>query len=342
MASWRRVRLVFAPGLTVEFVDRERGLRQVEGLAGRGTRFPVVIYGPEGCGKTAFLRQVFEVLKSLGYSVVYVNPLGREAGERLLTTEDVRSLVGALAEFALGGGAARLVDAALGVASRLFGRSRRIAFIADDVFQAIGVEEAELYVKRLLNLIEYPPGEYERIVVLVASSEGVTRGRISRHNWAKLMMMWNMPRSALEELYEQIPGAKPGFDEVWAWTGGNPRYLSRLYEAGWRVDRVIEEIVAERRVLRALARRWRRELEETVNDPDYLMEEYERVEGLARKLIELNMVVEVVEYRSEDLWIDTPPPERDPELGIGRFYAWATPLHREAVRRILSEYSLSG
>jgi len=33
----------------------------------------------------------------------------------------------------------------------------------------------------LLNLIEYPPGEYEKIVVLVSSSEGVTRERIGRH-----------------------------------------------------------------------------------------------------------------------------------------------------------------
>jgi len=32
----------------------------------------------------------------------------------------------------------------------------------------------------LLNLIEYPPGEYEKIVVLVSSSEGVTRERIGR------------------------------------------------------------------------------------------------------------------------------------------------------------------
>jgi len=34
-------------------------------------------------------------------------------------------------------------------------------------------------------------------------------------------------------------------------------------------------------------------------------------------------------------WVDVPPPERDPELGIGEFYAWQTPLHREAVRRAL-------
>jgi len=34
-------------------------------------------------------------------------------------------------------------------------------------------------------------------------------------------------------------------------------------------------------------------------------------------------------------WVDEPPPEKDPELGIGRYVAWQTPLHREAVRRAL-------
>jgi len=42
-------------------------------------------------------------------------------------------------------------------------------------FQAIGLERAEVYVKSLLNLIEYPPEQYERIVIIVATSEGFSR-----------------------------------------------------------------------------------------------------------------------------------------------------------------------
>jgi hypothetical protein len=41
--------------------------------------------------------------------------------------------------------------------------------------------------------------------------------------------------------------------------------------------------------------------------------------------------------RDPYFWIDQPPPERDPELGIGKNVAWQTPLHREAVRRALEE-----
>jgi hypothetical protein len=43
-------------------------------------------------------------------------------------------------------------------------------------------------------------------------------------------------------------------------------------------------------------------------------------------------------YKREDwLWVDQPPPEKDPELGIGRRVAWQSPLHREAVKRALKE-----
>jgi ABC-type Fe3+/spermidine/putrescine transport system ATPase subunit len=53
----KRIKLELAPGVETEFVDRDRALAQVVEWAERGTRFPVVIFGPEGCGKTAFLRQ---------------------------------------------------------------------------------------------------------------------------------------------------------------------------------------------------------------------------------------------------------------------------------------------
>jgi ABC-type phosphate/phosphonate transport system ATPase subunit len=70
----RRVELELASGLVVEFVDRERALGQVEEFAEEGTRWPVVVIGPEGCGKTAFLRQAAAMLRDLGYDVFYLHP----------------------------------------------------------------------------------------------------------------------------------------------------------------------------------------------------------------------------------------------------------------------------
>ncbi len=331
-----RVRVSFA-GLEVDFVDRDRALSQVVELAEKGT-FPVyVVYGPEGCGKTAFLRQTKAVLeRDFGYSVVYANPLADKLEDVLqytLTIKDVvRDVLGAFPE-----PYSRIVDVAISIASRVlksFSRPR-LAVLMDDIFQAIGVDKAEIYVKTLLNLIEWPPASYEKIVVLVFSSEGVTRFKVGRHSWATLRIMWNMNREGFKQLYDALPGGKPPFDDVWRLSGGNPRVLERLYRSGWSVDAAIEEIIRERRI-KALAKMWGGDLGEVVEDPDYLWDNYPSTKNLIEDLIETNLIIEIWD-RDPYSWIDDPPPERDLELGLGRFYAWQTPLHREAVRRALKE-----
>lgn len=93
-------------------------------------------------------------------------------------------------------------------------RRKRIALLVDEVFQAIGIEKSETYIKELLNIIEYPPESYDNIVVIAVTSEGLSRWRIGRHLWAWIRLMWNMSRKGFGELYERIPDPKPSFDEV--------------------------------------------------------------------------------------------------------------------------------
>ncbi len=150
----------------------------------------------------------------------------------------------------------------------------KVAIIVDDAFQAIGgVRESALYVKALLNLIEYPPDMYERIITIAATSEGVSRREIGRHRWADLLAMWNMSREGFRQLYEQIPGDKPEFNEVWRITGGNPKLLGQLYEAGWNIEKVVNDVISRKR-LRAFVsslsgdeRAW---LLDAIEDPDTL------------------------------------------------------------------------
>jgi GTPase SAR1 family protein len=190
----KRIKLSFA-GLEVEFVDRVRGIEQVLEWSERGTWFPIVVFGPEGCGKTAWLRQAAEVLRERGYEVFYIHPL-----DRLVYAEvSIPSIKEAFLEFAR---KALAEDALNRIAWALFDfvrdllkvRKAKVAIIADDVFQAIGLRYAAAYVKGLLNMIEYPQHSYERMVVIVATSEGVSRAEIGRHRWANLMPMWNMSR----------------------------------------------------------------------------------------------------------------------------------------------------
>jgi len=330
----RRVKVAFA-NLSIEFTDRNRALEQVRELGEKGTYPVYVIYGPEGCGKTAFLRQAKVILEDeFGYYVVYVNPLAESSEEILQYTPTLKEIVKEVFNL-FPEPYSRIVDVAISVASQIIKvfSKPRVAVLMDDVFQAVGLDKAEAYTKILLNLIEWPPAEYERIVTLVASSEGVTKGRVGRHRWAELLTMWNMPRGGFEELYRILPDPKPPFEDVWRLTGGNPGYLAELYRHDWSAEVIVDGIVRRRGVMRLVAK-WSGALMRVVEDPDYLWEGYPETEALINDLVEANLIAEVWE-RKPHLWFDAPPPERDLELGIGREYAWQTPLHREAVRRAL-------
>jgi len=50
-----------------------------------------------------------------------------------------------------------------------------------------------------------------------------------------------------------------------------------------------------------------------------------------------NLIVYNIYERKQIFWIDQPPPEKDPELGIGKDVAWQTPIHKEAVKQALKE-----
>ena len=323
----------FAPGLEVKFADREQALKKVEEWAERST-YPVqVVFGPEGCGKTAWLRQSAVLLRELGFHVIYVDPLRKYFDVYTDVKEVARRLADAAAG-ALGDARIWLATLAIDLTKLLIERmKKRVAVLVDDVFQAIGLGEAALYVKALLGLIEYPPASYDRIVAVVATSEGVSKREIGRHRWATLLTMWNMTRDGFKQLYDQIPGDKPPFEEVWRMTGGNPWALAMLIKRGWSVDDVVDEII-KGKGLAAFARLGASDKElltRALDDPDVLAD----APRLLDELVALNLVVDDVYPRSRGVWVDEPPPERDPELGIGKYVAWQTPLHREAVRRAL-------
>jgi len=331
----RRLKLRFA-GLEVEFADRDRALQQVLEWSERGTRFPIVVFGPEGCGKTAWLKQAAEILREKGYEVVYVDPMHREYLVHTDVKEVAEQFAKAAAE-AVGVAELKLASLAIDAVKELLKAWRRknVAVLVDEAFQAIGLERAAAYVKSLLNLIEYPPESYEKIVAVAATSEGLSRKEIGRHLWAELAPMWNMSREGFERLYEQLPGPKPDIEEAWKLTGGNPRVLAQLYEAKWDVEAVVAQLAKAKGITAGFVERWGRLLGEAVEDPDALWSA--EGEELASELEARNLIVYNMYDRSEKLWIDQPPPQKDPELGIGKYAAWQTPLHREAVKRALEK-----
>jgi hypothetical protein len=328
----KKVKLDFA-GLKVEFCDRERAIHQIEEFAERGTWHPVVVFGPEGCGKTAWLKQATETLREMGYEAIYVDPMRRD----FVVRTDVKELVEKFAEAAseaIGVAQLKLATLAIDAVKWLVSKWRRgkVAVLVDDAFQAIGLDKAAMYVKALLSLVEYPPEGYERIVAIAATSEGLSRREIGRHRWATIRPMWNMSEKGFEELYEKLPGPKPDFEEAWRLTGGNPEMLAKLYEVKWKADAVVAELVRAKELTKDFIKKWSSYLKRVVEDPQSLWEE-DFPDGLREELIAKNLIVYNIYDRDPWFWIDEPPPEKDLELGIGKDVAWQTPLHREAVRR---------
>ena len=334
----KRVKLSFAPGLEVEFSDRDRAISQIYEFAEKGTRTPIVVYGPEGCGKSAWLNQAVEVLKEQGFDAIYINILQKEH----IVYTDVKEVIERISEVVAdttGYAPIKLADLVILLANQLLKkwRKKKIALLVDEVFQAIGIDKAEIYVKMLLNLIEYPPEPYENIVIIVATSEGLSRWRIGRHRWGWLTPMWNMGKKGFEELYERIPGPKPSFEDVWRLTGGNPYMLGLLYRSSWDVNIVINRFVEWKRLTQSFVNKWRSVLEKAVEDPDTLWS-FDADEEPVKELVERNLIVYFLSKRDPKLWIDEPPPEKDLEIGVGRYVTWQTPLHRKAVRKALEVY----
>jgi energy-coupling factor transporter ATP-binding protein EcfA2 len=329
----KRIKLKFAPGVETEFVDRDRALGQIAEWAEKSTRFPVVVFGPEGCGKSALLRQVAEALGEFGFDVVYVDAAHRDFVAYTDVAEVARRLLDAASDVS-GLAQLKLAYLAVDLAKELIGRwgKKKVAVLVDEVFQEVGLDKAGVYVKSLLNLIEYPPRSYEKIVAIAVISEGVTREEIGRHLWAELRPMWNMPGEGFRQLYEKLPGPKPPFEEAWRWVGGNPRMLGR--QNGWDVEEVVLRLMREKELTAEFVRRWGRWLEAAVEDPETLWTG-DAPEKLARELEARNLIVYNMYDRRPSFWIDQPPPERDPELSIGKNATWQTPIHREAVRKAL-------
>lgn len=78
--------------------------------------------------------------------------------------------------------------------------------------------------KGLSGILEHPLASYGKVAV---TSEG---HEIGRHLWARLIPMWSMSKEGFKQLYEQLPGSRPDFEEVWRMAGGDPKILGELYE----------------------------------------------------------------------------------------------------------------
>ncbi len=322
-------RVAFPPFGRVCFADRAAEARHLLGLVERGAGLPLVVYGPEGSGKSTLLRYVAWRVEEAGGVSVYIDALAEgEVGDAVYPGR--RELLRAALEAvggAAGGPVGRLLAERLGrlvelLVERLSLRGRAVFVAVDDVYQALGVERAEAYTKRLYGLVHrlYEAGA-SSVLVVAATSEGLSRRRLARHGYLVPSMMWNMPLEGFRELVGQVE-ARLGFEALWRLLGGNPRGLSQLATLGWSVERMLQLLVEER-VSPAAERVGLEALARLVADPDSDPE-------AAMVLEEYNLVMRL----SRSSALGEPPP-RDPLLGVGERWAWQMPALRMAAERLV-------
>ena len=327
------------------FVDREVELEALARWSSRQRATPLYIYGPEGCGKTRLLREYVRRADELlegDVLAVYIDAL--EAGSPLhavlskprvpgrLIEEAVSAAVGEPVGRLLALSVSRLVEL---LAERLYGgrrlRGKIVVLAVDDVVKAIGVERVEWYVKHLYELMWRVVEEYEpeAFNIIVSTSEGESLELIQRHRHAVTRLLWNLAKDPFHELVEKL-GAPESLDRgrLWRLLGGNPGKLVELaYNYEWRLDEMLSEYTARLRsvVAKAQEKGLGEKLLEATRDPDILAAE----PVLREILVHANLVL------PSGLLLEDGGLGEDRELGIGRLYAWQTPLYPLLLRKLL-------
>ncbi len=313
----------------VHFVDRVREIEYLLNIARKGTAFPLAIYGPEGCGKTALLKRIAKEVSTWSNTIViYIDALEQFDIEKALFSShrEILEVIQDLLSIPIGSSLAR---ASMTIVSRLSKRislrNRNVVLIVDDVYRAIGLENVDRYTKSLYEWIGYLHEEYgvANVAIILSTSEGISKRELFRHRYVSIEMLWNLPRDGFEELVEQLePPRSVDVDELWRLTGGNPRALIELAKFEWDARKWLENL--RRRIEFLIHDLDRDRLRSIVEDPDSDW-------SIAKKLEELNLMIYLVRGALAEN-----NPLLDPELGIGRYWAWQLPAYRYVVKEIVS------
>jgi energy-coupling factor transporter ATP-binding protein EcfA2 len=253
------------------FVDRDYEARRVLGWDVRIVEggMITVLYGPKGCGKTTFFEVLHIASRSFRWFEVIIVSSEEEAwkAEKLYVSESLRGAVkkvlGRLeADIEIGGEISGVVNAAklvsmfsAYIASRLR-KGRKILIVLDEV-KADSQEHAASFrnwLENFANIVSRDDMSYSQrggnIAVIALTSDAIVseiRGKVGGK--VKWVVMWNLPRTAADEILDQTGlhhrvagelsqiigidiGTNRAKDILWRLAGGNPRSLSLILGMG--------------------------------------------------------------------------------------------------------------
>ena len=345
----------------VRFVDREDELGALRDWCSRFRYTPLFIYGPEGCGKTRLLREFvkkFDEYFGEGSIAIYIDAMeDRDVDRAVLSSlgvckvvsiariclETISDLLSASVPIgqALSRSISRIVDK---VAERLGKKNLEDSYVLvviDDVVRAIGLDKVEWYVKYLFETMNKLYEEYRprAINFIATTSEGVSRRLVAKHRHAEIVLMWNLDRDSFEELFHELkPPDDVKFEDVWQLLGGNPGKLIELADRySWNIDKMLRYYETRiREVVKKIAR------EGLIDELRHFVEDIVSAEKvLDRKMSILEDMLEEENLILYKHWVLLTSryeifDKAQPDIGIGRYYAWQVPMYRELVKKALA------
>ncbi len=191
----------------------------------------------------------------------------------------------------------------------------------------------------------------ERVVILIATSDGESRKVLGRASVSAQRLLWNMDQDSFQELVNELGRLnkfqnwkrsiiKSSHEEVrrrcgndvgcilWSYSGGNPRSLESLANENWNPRTWVKRLAAMR--IRPL-------LDTGIVSPRSLIDDPDSDDHLADIMTQHNLMSPVT--RDNALGI---PPMKDYELGIGERWAWQYPALRLAAMEALGDRRQGG
>ena len=291
----------------LRFVGRASEISALELLSNKGAPTPIYLYGPEGCGKSRLVREFVSYFSGLS---VYVDAIEESNLSGAIMFSPILKEV--------------LLKRSL--------RDVRIFIAVDDVSKVIGLGKIDLYIKWLYELLwrirtEHKP---KSILIVATTSEASSLRAIAKHSYADVRLIWNLNEVDFWKLASQLnPPSDSDVEMAWKYTGGNPRMLIDIAERyNWNIGmwmRAVRKRVEAMGVIeRVKSRNLFFELRRVIEEPDEISFD------LAELLIDENLLI-----NKSALTLDDKEIEKNPDLGIGRKYAWQAPVYRYVIDQLL-------
>ncbi len=313
-------------GTTVCFSDRELEVSMLGEWVRESIQYPIAVYGPEGCGKTTLFRYFTKRMEKRGYTCLYINALGAKDLSEVMefhrlevVNEIIKDIVSELT-LPLGALLSKFITYIIAKLCKALSMGRGLIVVLDDVYKAIGLDEVDRYTKMLYEWINWklPELNVREFLIVLTTSEGVSKRELLRHTYVHTYMLWNLPKDGFFEILEQL---SPPIDHevLWRISGGNPRLIAELANLRWALDKLVEmyrdrvyKLLTMYRIPLDIARRLARDPDA---DPEY-----------ALRLEEIGLMIQLM--RRAVLGTEV---KEDPELGIGKVWAWQVPLYKDIV-----------